>query len=65
MSAQTENFYFFDQISTKRYFRSKTEKVDITIEFRIFRLVSWYQISALTDNFDFFDEICSKRLFLA
>ena len=43
-----------DQICTKRYFWSKTEKVNIIIEFRIFKLVSWYQISALNDDFDFF-----------
>ena len=61
--AQTDNFYFLDQICTKRYFLSKTKKVNI-IEFRIFKLVSWYQISALTDNFDFFDQICPKRVFL-
>ena len=62
--AQTDNFYFLDQICTKRYFQSKTEKVNIIIEFRIFKLVSWYQISALTDNFDFFDQIYPKRVFL-
>ena len=39
-----------DQICTKTYSRSKTEKVNIIIEFRIFKLVSWYQSSALTDN---------------
>ena len=55
---------FLDQICTKRYFQSKTEKVNIIIEFRIFKLVSWYQISALTDNFDFFDQIYPKRVFL-
>ena len=55
---------FLDQICTKRYFQSKTEKVNIIIEFRIFKLVSWYQISSLTDNFDFFDQICPKRVFL-
>ena len=47
-SAQTDNFYFLDQICTKRYFQSKTEKVNIIVEFCIFKLVSWYQISALT-----------------
>ena len=45
---------FLDQICTKRYFESKTEKVKIVIEFCRFEVVSWYQISALTDNFVFF-----------
>ena len=45
---------FLGQIYPKRYFWSKTQKVNITIEFRIFKVVSWYQISALTENFDFF-----------
>ena len=57
-------FYFLDQICTKRCFRSKTEKVNIIIEFRILKSVSWYQICALTDNFDFFGQICPKKVFL-
>ena len=57
-------FYFLDQICTKRCFRSKTEKVNIIIEFRILKSVSWYQISALTDNFEFFGQICPKKVFL-
>ena len=50
-------FYFLDQICRK------TEKVNIIIEFRIFKLVSWYQISALTDDFDFFWPGFSKKGF--
>ena len=52
-----------DQICAKRYFRSKTEKANIIIEFRIFKLVSWYQISASTDNFNFFWLDLSKKGF--
>ena len=61
----SSNFDFLDQICSKRYFLTKTEKVNIIIEFRIFKLVSWYQISALTDNSDFFDQVCPKKVFLA
>ena len=57
-------FLFLDQFYTKTYFRPKTENINIIIEFRIFKLVSWNQISALTDNFDFFDQIYPKRVFL-
>ena len=56
-------FLLFGSSLHKRYFQSKTEKVNI-IEFRIFKLVSWYQISALTNNFDFFDQIFPERDFL-
>ena len=38
----------------------KTLTFMMIIEFRIFKLVPWYQIYALTDNFDFFDQICPK-----
>ena len=55
---------FWTKFAQERYLWSKTEKVNIIIEFRIFKLVSWYQISALTDNFDFLDQICPKRVFL-
>ena len=34
-------FLFLDQFYTKTYFRPKTEKINIIIEFRIFKLVSW------------------------
>ena len=57
-------FLILDQIYTKRYFRSKTENVNIITEFRILKLVYWYHISALTDNFDFFDQVCPKMIFL-
>ena len=41
MSAETDNVDFLDQICPKRYFQSKTEKVNITItmEVCIFELV--------------------------
>ena len=39
ISAQTDNFEFFDQIGPKSYFWSKTEKVNIIIELCIFKLV--------------------------
>ena len=39
ISAQTDNFDFLDQIFPKRYFRSKTEKVNSIAEFFIFKLV--------------------------
>ena len=35
----TDNFDFLDCIFPKRYFQSRTEKVNITIEFGIFKLV--------------------------
>ena len=35
----SDNFDFLDQICQKRYFQSKTEKVDIIIESRIFKLI--------------------------
>ena len=38
-SAQTDNFDFLDQICPKRYFQSKIEKMNITMEFCIFELV--------------------------
>ena len=37
--AQIDNFDFLDQICPKRYFQSKTEKVNITMKFCIFELV--------------------------
>ena len=52
-----------DQTCRKRYFRSKTEKFNIVIGFRIFKSVSWYQISALTDNFDFLTRFAQKGFF--
>ena len=55
---------FWTKFAQEKYLWSKTEKVSIIIEFRLFKLVSWYQISALTDNFDFFDQICPKKVFL-
>ena len=55
---------FWTKFAQEKYLWSKTEKVNIIIEFRLFKLVSWYQISALTDNFDFFDQICPKKVFL-
>ena len=54
---------FWTKFAQEKNLWSKTEKVNI-IEFRLFKLVSWYQISALTDNFDFFEEICPKKVFL-
>ena len=38
MSVQTDNLHFLNQICPKRYFQPKTEKVNIIIEFRIFKL---------------------------
>ena len=46
-----------EQISKKRYFRSKAEKMNITTEFFIFK-------SAQADNFDLLDQICPKGVFL-
>ena len=57
-------FLLFGSNLHKKVFPVKTEKVNIIIEFRIFKLVSWYQISALTDNLDFFLPDLSKRVFL-
>ena len=54
---------FFGQICTKRHFRWRTGKVNIIIEFCIFNVVSWYQISALTDNFDSFLPDLSRKGF--
>ena len=39
ISAQTDKFNFLDQIFPKRYFRWRTEKVNIIIELCIFKLV--------------------------
>ena len=50
-----------DKICTKRYFRLKTEKVNIIIEFHLFKLVSWYQISVLTINYVYFWPDFSKN----
>ena len=47
----------------KRYFQSKTEKVKIIIEFRISKLVSWYQIFALTEKF-FLTRFLQERVVL-
>ena len=47
----------------KRFFRSKTEKVNISIEVHRLKLVSWYQIFDLTDNYDFFLPDLSKKGF--
>ena len=38
-SSQSDNFHFLDQIYPKIYFRSKTEKVNIIIQFSKFKLV--------------------------
>ena len=43
------------------YFQSKTDKIDITFEFWILKLVF---VSNFTfNNFDFLDQICPKRYF--
>ena len=55
---------FWTKFPQERNLWSKTEILNMIIEFRLFKLVSWYQISALTDNFDFFDQICPKKVFL-
>ena len=47
----------------KKFFRSKTEKVNISIEVHRLKLVSWYQIFDLTDNYDFFLPDLSKKGF--
>ena len=49
------------QICSKRYFQSRTEKVNTIIEFLIFKLVSWFQISA----FWFFWSDLSKKGFFS
>ena len=51
---------FRTKYAQKSRFRSKTKKVDTTIEFCIFKLV---EISRLTDNFDFLYQIYPKREF--
>ena len=50
---------FFEKTCKKS---SKTEKVNITIEFYILEKSS-YQISDETDNFDSLDQINPKRVF--
>ena len=49
----------------KKKFWPKTEKVNISIEFSIFKLVSWYQISVFTNNFDFLTRFLQKSFFSA
>ena len=51
-----------EQIYPKRHFLSKTEKVNIIIEFDIFKVVFVPNFS-LSWQFDFFDHICPKMYF--
>ena len=53
-----------NKFARKRYFRSKTKKMNIAIEFCIFHLV-WTSSFILSDNFDSLDQICSRRVFPA
>ena len=53
---------FWTKFTQGRYLCSKTEKVNIIIEFRIFKLALVPNFS-LTDRFDFFDQIYPKRVF--
>ena len=53
---------FRTRFAQKRYFWSKAEEVNTTIEFSIFKLV-YSQYSTQRDNFDFLDQICPKRYF--
>ena len=55
-------FNFWTKFVQERYLCSKTEKVNIIIEFRIFKLALLPNFS-LTDRFDFFDQIYPKRVF--
>ena len=54
---------FWTKFVQERYFCSKTEKVNITNESHISKLVSWYQISVLIDNFDFLSRFIQKGFF--
>ena len=47
---------FWTKFAQKRCFRSKTEKVNIAIEFYIFKLV-------YVTNSDFLEQVCPKKVF--
>ena len=55
---------FWTKFAKKRsYFQSKINKIDITTEFCIFKLV-FHQVSLWTNNFKFFDQICPRKIFM-
>ena len=60
--SSNRQFLFFGSNLHKKVFLVKNyEKINIIIEFHIFKLVSWYSNSALTDNFWlFWQDLCKK-----
>ena len=53
---------FWTKFVQKRYFRSKTEEVNITVEFCIFEL-GLMPFFSLTKNFYILNQICPTRVF--